>query len=150
MHVYAGYGCGALFCSKESAASITNLVYYDATYALYGVCMGNGGNYPATDVAGSSTAVQIALNLGGQNQGDIYKNAAGIGRVEFGAPFSPKQCTVAQLGTGGIAPNTVGTVVYVTDGRKASEGPGAGTGVLAIFTNGAWRDVGGNYTVVTN
>lgn len=39
-----------------------------------------------------------------------------------------------------IANLTVGMIVYVTNGRKAGEGAGAGTGVMAYYSNGSWRD----------
>lgn len=40
-----------------------------------------------------------------------------------------------------------GRARFVTDGRKAGEGAGAGTGVPAVYSNGAWRRVEDNAAV---
>lgn len=45
----------------------------------------------------------------------------------------------ATLFAGLPAPGQPGRVVFVTDGCKAGEAPGAGTGVLAYDDGGAWR-----------
>lgn len=61
----------------------------------------------------------------------------------FSAPVSPGSYTVATLPAG-----TAGMMAYASNGRKAGEGAGAGTGVLALYTNSAWRDPSQAYAVV--
>lgn len=56
---------------------------------------------------------------------------------------NPGTYTVATLPAG-----TASAMVYATNGRKTGEGAGLGTGVLAIYTNGAWRDPSQAYAVV--
>ena len=61
----------------------------------------------------------------------------------FSGPVAPGTYTVATLPAG-----TAGMMAYASNGRKAGEGAGAGTGVLAIYTNSAWRDPSQAYAVV--
>ncbi|UHC16075.1 hypothetical protein LRS73_26950 [Methylobacterium currus] len=56
------------------------------------------------------------------------------GPVAVSGPLSVGVYTVATLPTG-----TSGTVLYVSNGRKVGEGAGAGTGVVAYYSNGNWR-----------
>lgn len=51
--------------------------------------------------------------------------------------------TVAALPAG-----TAGAMAFVSNGRKTSEGAGAGTGVLALYSNGAWRRLSDDNAVV--
>ncbi|GJD63321.1 DUF2793 domain-containing protein [Methylobacterium frigidaeris] len=46
----------------------------------------------------------------------------------------PGSYTVATVPAG-----TAGAVIYVSNGRKSGEGAGAGTGVVACYSNGNWR-----------
>ncbi len=65
-------------------------------------------------------APQVALDVAGA--------AACTGSVRPGA------FTVATVPAG-----TAGAVIFVSNGRKSGEASGAGTGVLACFSNGNWR-----------
>ncbi|WP_164712442.1 hypothetical protein [Methylobacterium currus] len=56
------------------------------------------------------------------------------GSVAVSGPLSLGVYTVATLPAG-----TAGTMLYVSNGRKVGEAAGAGTGVLACYSNGAWR-----------
>lgn len=80
----------------------------------------------------------------GQVEGNFFKlsnlNASfgqlpvAMGALNASGPVSPGAYTVATLPAG-----TNGAVVYATNGRKAGEGLGLGTGSLVVFSAGAWR-----------
>jgi hypothetical protein len=46
---------------------------------------------------------------------------------------------VAAYTVGTLPAGAEGDIAYATNGRKAGEGPGAGTGVPVYFSNGVWR-----------
>ncbi|AWB21256.1 hypothetical protein DA075_10315 [Methylobacterium currus] len=54
--------------------------------------------------------------------------------VDAAKAIRPGTFTVSTLPTG-----VAGATIYVSNGRKVSEAAGAGTGVPAYFSNGAWR-----------
>lgn len=51
------------------------------------------------------------------------------------SPFELATFTVAGLPT---SPRS-GSIAFASNGRKGGEGVGAGTGVTAVYSNGAWR-----------
>jgi hypothetical protein len=67
----------------------------------------------------------------------------GIRLAAASGALTPVTYAVAALPAG-----TAGAIVFASDGRKAGEGAGAGTGVLAIYSNGAWRRLSDDTAVV--
>lgn len=49
------------------------------------------------------------------------------------------QLTLASYTVAGLPTGVVGSWAYASNGRKVGEGVGAGTGVMAYFSNGSWR-----------
>ena len=64
-------------------------------------------------------------------------------KVSWEVILTPVTYAVAALPTG-----TAGAMVFASDGRKAGEGAGAGTGVLTVYSNGAWRRLSDDSAVV--
>jgi hypothetical protein len=63
--------------------------------------------------------------------------------LDVSGPVRPGACIVAMLPAG-----VVGAQLFVSNGRKQNEAAGAGTGVMAVFSNGAWRRVSDDTPVV--
>ncbi|WP_164712246.1 hypothetical protein [Methylobacterium currus] len=59
---------------------------------------------------------------------------SGAGHLTVNGSIRPGSYTVATVPAG-----AAGGLVYVSNARKAGEAAGSGTGVLACFSNGAWR-----------
>lgn len=71
---------------------------------------------------------------------------ADVNSARFKAPVRPPQYTVALLPSAVNA--GVGAIAYATNGRKAAEGVGAGTGVPVFSSGAAWLTFYGNTAVV--
>ncbi|MFE1602111.1 DUF2793 domain-containing protein [Methylobacterium sp. ID0610] len=65
---------------------------------------------------------------------DVVGAVAATGGVSVGTVLTLGAYTVATVPAG-----TAGQQIYVSDARKAGEASGSGTGVLACYSNGAWR-----------
>lgn len=88
--------------------------------------------------------------LGGGNSGAnlklfTYKDDGGFlsagmvinratSQVQFFGPVVSQPYTVTTLPSG-----TAGATIYVSNARKVGEAAGAGTGLIAYFSNGSWR-----------
>lgn len=120
-------------------------------------------------ISGQSLAVLGAVAFAGPlNATGIRWQMFGGGLMDFGGqdPNSLPGSTNGDFSTGGgfasryfcpgkgtlsAAPAgaTNGAVMFISDGRKVGEGGGAGTGVLACYSNGNWRRLEDD-TVVVN
>jgi hypothetical protein len=90
------------------------------------------------DVSVSGVVIISAASLGGVMDGVVIGSvtpAAGtFTALTSNALLLTMRCLVSALPAG-----VVGGVAFATNGRKTGEGVGAGTGVLVVYSNGAWR-----------
>ncbi len=99
-------------------------------FLFYPRVAGQAAAHAFFNSAGSSVLMAI------KDGGDV---GIGVGaypatKLDVGGPIRPGSYTVATLPAG-----VVGAQVYVSNGRKVAEAAGAGTGVTATYSNGAWR-----------
>ncbi len=81
-----------------------------------------------------SDSYQLKVSPDGSTFHQAYVVDGSTGNIAVKALLSAATYTVAALPAG---PN--GAIAFAVDGRKAGEAAGAGTGVLAVFSNGSWR-----------
>lgn len=104
---------------------------------------------------GSDSTAESGSNAGA----NLFVNAFGDNGAYIGTPMSINRSTglmtVGALSTsalsllgrlalgsytvGTVPAGAVGAIIYASNGRKVGEGAGAGTGVVAAYSNGAWR-----------
>jgi len=106
------------------------------------------GIYGLDAAAGSITAPTRLEVQGGQNNGNVLINIAGgispggganASLPQFTLPVLPFTVAVASLPV--MAANNTGCMAFATNGRRPSEGVGAGTGVPVYWSGGAWHSV---------
>lgn len=133
-----------------AAATLTNLALSGTPDQLV---INGGGNFASiafTDGSLSSKwsfgrdpggALMVYDAVGGRNPIVLAPN----GPVAFSAPITARSASFGgALGLGSFTVATLpagsaGEAVFVSDGRKVLEGAGSGTGVMACYSNGAWR-----------
>ena len=72
------------------------------------------------------------------------------GDNDSGPTNTPLRLPSVTLGTANGLPGlTAGQQIYISNGRKVGEGAGAGTGVVAYYSNAAWRRPSDDTAVVT-
>ena len=156
----AGTFSGALSATTGTFSSTVTAPMFQATQWTSGfVAQNTNGNYAIrlqADSTNTSTVLQWTNNANTVGWGiltltngnaafstSVSTRALSATTGTFSAPVSPGSYTVATLPAG-----TAGMMAYASNGRKAGEGAGAGTGVLALYTNSAWRDPSQAYAVV--
>lgn len=82
-----------------------------------------------------SSGCKVELAAGAKGASGNFQND---GTNSDFIPYFPGKFTVAQLAARGVAFDMVGAVAYATDGRKAGEGAGAGTGVPVWWSGSNW------------
>ncbi|AWN47121.1 hypothetical protein DK419_13030 [Methylobacterium terrae] len=108
---YWGWGLGDALGGGNSGANLKLFSYGDG-----------GGFLSGPIVINRATSQTVLMSL------------AVTGGTTLGGTLQLAFYTVATLPAG-----TVGVVVFASNARKPGEAAGAGTGVLACYSNGAWR-----------
>ena len=94
----------------------------------------SASNSPTLFVLNNTGSTGLSLNAANYAEGNV--NTANGSVVSQFVPTQVGSFTVANLPTTGIG---VGTMLYASNGRKAGEGPGAGSGVLVFRDASNWR-----------
>lgn len=117
-----------------------------------GVSSRGSGGAPQATLNATDGGTRLAFSVNGSSVNTIYAdngvfnlfshstgaNILSVSNYTNGAFFAgtlrPGTYTVGTLPAG-----AVGALAYVSNGRKIGEGAGAGTGVVASYSNGNWR-----------
>ena len=128
-----GYAAGAL---TYSVAGSTPLAIYQATNAVNGVGITPAatGFGPTLSPQGTDTNAPLNLSGKGTSAVQVVGPLAVSGQATFSGIVVDASYTVATAPAG-----VAGAHAYFTNARKSGEAAGNGTGVLAYFSNGAWR-----------
>ncbi|MFE1599939.1 DUF2793 domain-containing protein [Methylobacterium sp. ID0610] len=125
-----------------AAGNFRTIYFQSGSSNRWTVFVDNGAESGAN--AGSNLRIS-RWSDGGTSAGDplVINRASGLttlsalsvtGAASVGGPVKLATYTVATVPAG-----TAGQQIYVSDARKAGEASGSGTGVLACYSNGAWR-----------
>ncbi len=119
----SGTGDVRIAISKEAAARTASLVFQDDYSGRAEIGLAGDDDFH----------VKVSPDGGGFI--DALRLSASSGRLTLAAPAQLASFTVAGLPAGGAA----GAIAFASNGRKAAEAAGAGTGVAVLYSNGAWR-----------
>ena len=91
-----------------------------------------------------SDGYQLKVSPNGSTFYQVYVVDQTTGNLAVKALLSAASYAVSALPSG-----LNGAIAFATNGRKIGEGAGAGTGVLVVFSNGAWRRLSDDAVVLT-
>lgn len=116
---------------------------YGVGVAFHEGATGAGALRGAFDVvreSGGGSALSVSLKDAGSPTPAVRLTLSSAGRLATSEAIRPYVGTVAQV-TGGvfIVSPTAGCQAFATNGRKPSEGAGAGTGVPCFYDGTGWR-----------
>jgi hypothetical protein len=129
---WGGAGDVRVKLNKQSAGNTASFLFQDAWSgrAEVGLCGDDSFHFKVSPDGSSWSEGLVVTNAGFVGVG----TTAPAARLDVAGPLRPGVYALASLPTG-----VVGAQAFVSNGRKIGEAAGAGTGVLAVFSNSAWR-----------
>lgn len=143
------------FKGTTTAAGVNIFILINAGATDVAVIDNHGVGLGTQYVFSNATAASISVIGGAADAGsalqpnnravNVLITSSGMLQNQNAIPNLPN-LTVLQLST---APVAAGSLAFATDGRKAGEGPGTGTGVAAYRDSAGWRGVDTSTTLAS-
>jgi hypothetical protein len=138
---YGGAGDIRVKLNKQSAGNTASFLFQDnwSGRAEIGLCGDDGFHF------------KVSADGSNWSEGLVVTSAGFIGVATAAPAVQLDVAGLLRAGTYALAalpPGVVGAQAFVSNGRKIGEAAGAGTGVPAVFSNGAWRRLSDDSPVV--